>query len=286
MDASAPTVTLAIVTRDRPELFARHALPSLLGLPDAGVEVIVVDQSGDGRTRALAERVPGMRYLRTRPGLSHGRNAAAAAASGEVLAFTDDDVDLPEGWIAGIRRAFAAEPDLGCVCGPGVDGDGNPLPGRRPGRYVWPANPFGLAHGFNMALRLDAMRAVGGFDPRLGAGAEFRAAEDSDMLYRIMRAGWPVRCDGSLVVVHHVWRSVRERTALHGCYGFGAGAQTAKHLRRGDLTALRLALAEAGGHCATLARWLLKRRPRLALLQVVWAAGALRGFSRALARRL
>ena len=286
MHGGAATITLAIVTRDRADLFERFALPSLAGLRPGTAEVLVVDQSSGDATQSLAERVPGVNYLRSEPGLSRGRNVALDAASTPLLAFTDDDVEFGAGWLDGIREGFARDPNIGAVCGLGVDGAGQPVPGRPPGLYRWPANPFGLGHGFNMALRRQVAADVGGFDERLGAGAEFRSAEDSDMLYRILRAGWTILLDDGITVVHHAWRHGHAELRLHEGYGMGAAAQTAKHLRRGDRTAGRLALGEARGHAVTLARWTVKRRVRLAMIQLAWAAGFVQGFVRALARGL
>lgn len=282
----ARLITLAIVTRDRADLFERFALPSLLGLPRDAAEVLVVDQSTGDATRTLAERVPGVRYLRSEPGLSRGRNVALDAASTPLLALTDDDVEFGPGWLDGIREGFARDPRIGVVCGLGVDSSGRPVPGRLPGLYAWPTNPFGLAHGFNMAVRLRAVEDVGPFDERLGAGSEFRSGEDSDMLYRIMRAGWTVLCHDGITVVHHTWRYGREELRLHRGYGMGAGAQTAKHLRRGDRTAGWLALVEAARHALTVARWTAKRRPRDVMVQLAWATGLAKGFVRGLTRRL
>jgi GT2 family glycosyltransferase len=286
MHAVAATITLAIVTRDRADLFERFALPSLAGLPSDGVEVLVVDQSSGDATRSLAERVPGVSYLRSEPGLSRGRNLALDAASTPLLAFTDDDVEFGPGWLDGIREGFARDPRIGAVCGFGIDAAGRPVAGQPAGLYRWPANPFGLGHGFNMALRRHVAVAVGAFDERLGAGAEFRSGEDSDMLYRVLRAGWTILLHDGITVVHHAWRHGRAELRLHEGYGMGAAAQTAKHLRRGDRTAGRLALREARGHAITLARWTIKRRARLAAIQLAWAAGFVRGFVRALTRGL
>lgn len=286
MDAPAAEITLAVVTRDRADLFERFLLPSLRTLGPGAVEVLIVDQSTGDATRALTEAVPRARYLCSPPGLARGRNLALETASAPLVVFTDDDVEFGPGWLDGIRACFARSARIGAVCGLGVDSSGDPVPGREPGLYRWPANPFGLGHGFNMALRREAVAEAGFFDERLGAGAEFRSGEDSDMLYRIMRAGWLILLDDGITVVHHTWRHGRAELRLHEGYGMGAGAQTAKHLRRGDRTAGRLALVEVGGHVLSLARWMVRLRPRLVLIQLAWAAGLARGFVVALAREL
>ncbi|WP_144765597.1 glycosyltransferase [Curtobacterium sp. 9128] len=52
-----------------------------------------------------------------RPGLSAGRNAGVAAATGDVIAFTDDDVRVDPRWLRAIGTRFVREPDLDAVTG-------------------------------------------------------------------------------------------------------------------------------------------------------------------------
>lgn len=52
-----------------------------------------------------------------RPGCSAGRNAGVAAAKGEVIAFTDDDVKISRQWLRKIGERFVREPELSAVTG-------------------------------------------------------------------------------------------------------------------------------------------------------------------------
>lgn len=272
--------TLVVVTRDRANILERCLLPTL---PAAVADdpVLIVDQSADERTARLVRGLNGVTYLRSRPGLSVGRNAAVAAATTELIAFTDDDVSLPAGWLARIVALFARHPDAGAVCGRAtVASTGLLAPGTNPAVVRWPANPFGLGSGFNMAFRRAALDEAGTFDEELGAGARYRSAEDSDMLYRIMRCGWSVVCSDEITVVHEDWRKRRQELALHYGYGMGAGAQTAAHVHAGDRVAGSLALRESGRHLVTAARALLTLRFRLVPLQGAFLAGLARGYVR------
>lgn len=68
-------------------------------------EIIVVDNSRDERARAvvdrlIAERLAVIRYLsEPRSGISHARNTGVAAASGELVAFLDDDGEADQKWL-------------------------------------------------------------------------------------------------------------------------------------------------------------------------------------------
>lgn len=272
-------IALAVVTRDRAELLER-LLPSLLAqAPDAD-EIVVVDQSGGNGTRELIAGAAGVRYLRSPPGLSRGRNVAIAETSAPLLAFTDDDVILPDGWLARLGALFEPHRDAGAVCGRAAAADGMLLPGARAGVYRWPTHPFRLGSGFNIAFRRAALDEVGPFDEELGAGARYRAGEDTEMLYRLLRADWSVVCSDEIGIVHDDRRSRRAETALHYRYGVGAGAQTAKHVAAGDRTAAWIAVREAAGHFYWLAYNLAKLRPRAASVQLPFVAGMLVGAAR------
>ena len=125
-----------------------------------------------------------------------------------------------------------------------------------------------------MALRREALIAAGHFDEELGAGARFPAAEDTDMLYRVMRAGWSVACCDDVIVTHHDWRRRRELLRLHYRYGVGVGAQTAKHVTAGDREALWMGLRLQ----LHLPRTLLLLRPRYGLRHLLFSAGMAAGF--------
>ena len=276
MSPPAP-IALAIVTRNRPQEIARHVVPSLRGAALERAEVLVVDQSADEWTAELVGDLPGVKYLRSAPGLSRGRNEAIAATTAPLVAFTDDDVSFPSAWLDEIAAAFERSQDAGAVCGRAVDDRNRLLPGSPPGTYRFPTIPFALGNGFNMAFRRVALEAVGPFDERLGAGSRFRAAEDSDMLYRVMRAGWSVVCSDDILVVHHDSEWETARLGLFRDYGIGAGAQTARHVRAGDRTAARLTAIEVGRHLVTIARSLFRLHPRLAALQLSWLYGLVVG---------
>lgn len=238
--------------------------------------MLVVDQSEGSDTRALLEELPWVRYVRSGPGISRGRNIAIEATSAPIVVFTDDDVEFGPEWLPRMRAAIA-ERGVGAVCGGGIDSLGRTLPGGRPGVHRWPADPFNIGHGFNVGFRRAALVDAGPFDEQLGGGAPVPAAEDTDMLYRIMRAGWAVLCDDTIRVRHRSWRSPEEERRAHTNYGVGFAAQTAKHVRGGDLAAARFAATELGRHAFWTAVAVARRDRRSLRLQGAWARGVLAG---------
>lgn len=273
-------ITVAVCTRDRAALFEQCVLRSLAAIADQGLPVVVVDQSRDDHTERLVRTISGARYLRSAPGLSAGRNVAVAAVRTALVAFTDDDVSFSVDWPASVVTVFDTDPMVGVVCGRALDPEGVPAPGAAAGNYHWPLNPFGLGSGFNMSFRVAALRDAGRFDEGLGAGARIPAGEDTDMLYRIAKAGWTVACVDGIEVVHHDWRAAADLGRLHYGYGLGAGAQTAKHLRARDRVAGRMGAREAARHVRTIAQAARGRNGDQIRRQLAFLAGMAVGFTK------
>lgn len=265
-------------------MLQRLLLPSLELAARAGFPLILVDQSTRPGTRQLVAGLPGITYLTTAPGLSRGRNAAVAAATTELIAFTDDDVSFSPTWLTRIVSVFDAHPQAGAVCGRAVDEADELMPGAAAGTYGWPVHHFALGSGFNMAFRVEALEAAGSFDEDLGAGARYRAGEDTDMFYRVSRAGWSIVCADDIPVMHSGWRGPAEMLRLHHSYGIGAGAQSAGHVRRGDAVAARIVAREAARHGRSLVQYVGAGDRHRALLQVTFLAGLARGFGGRLVR--
>ena len=213
------------------------------------VELIVVDNASTDRTRevieACAARHPEVRYvLEKRPGLSNARNAALAAARGDVIAFTDDDVRPNPDWLDEIHAEFERDPRLALLGGRVLLARQelqhvSYQPSSERQEFAFPASG-NFVIGANMAFRREVFERVGTFDTRLGAGRWFGGAEEVDLFYRAMKAGYR-QLYAPNVLVHHD----HDRTALaqvcrmEYSYGKGLAAHLVKHALRGDGVALR-----------------------------------------------
>jgi len=99
-------VSIVIATRNRQALLGR-TLDVLAGQrwPAGQCEIIVADNgSTDGTPEAVERAMTGeicVRYLFVpTPGKSHAVNAALGVARGDLIAFTDDDVQPSPEWVA------------------------------------------------------------------------------------------------------------------------------------------------------------------------------------------
>lgn len=221
--ASAHDISVVICTCDRGPALA-DCLRSVAAQRRAPGEVIVVDNSRDGNAKGVCGGFPDVRYVHEpRPGLSRARNAGIRASRLNIVAFTDDDVEVHPGWTAEIARAFAdreAEALTGLVLPARLDtaaqryfqftlgGFGTTFVPRlfdrrffaetRPsGAHVWK-----IGAGANMAFRRSAFERIGLFDERLGAGAA-GCSEDSELWYRLLATGGACLYEPRAVVFHH-----------------------------------------------------------------------------------
>jgi GT2 family glycosyltransferase len=255
--ANLPPLTVAICTKDHPELVAR-AIRSLFdaaaGAPDgSSLEILVVDNaSSDERTREVADSFHGVRYVcEPKPGLDFARNRAIEESCTELLAFLDDDAVADRRWLKGLQKASAQNPDAGAFTGPVLPyeleteaqvlfeargGFGPKLESRRFAadcRDVrnYPCNAGLLGTGCNMVFRRRALEAVGGFDEALDTGAPLPGGGDLDILYRIIRAGFVLVQEPELLVWHqHRSEHAKLRRQMY-TWGLGMMAYAVKNYR-------------------------------------------------------
>jgi len=198
----SPQVTVVVPTRDRRSLLLR-TLRSALAQEHVTLEIVVVDEgSSDGTEAAVEglgdERIRLVRHERPR-GVAAARNAGIAAASGDWVAFLDDD-DLWSPRKLAAQLAVAAEraADFTYTGALFVSADLEPLlereaPAAAELRERIPlANPV-AAGGSSVVVRAALAREVGGFDERL------EQLTDWDMWWRLADAGTPAPCPETLV---------------------------------------------------------------------------------------
>ena len=198
----------------------RDCLEGLARLQYPNYEVIVID---DGSTDGTADVVRDfdVRLVRTENrGLSNARNLGLQLASGEIVAYTDDDAYPDPHWLHYLAYSFRTT-DFVAVGGPNL-----PPPGDGVIAEAVANSPGGPTHillsdreaehipGCNMAFRAQALRAIGGFD------AQFRVAgDDVDVCWRIQQAGWKVGFHPAALVWHHRRKTVRTYWKQQTGYG-------------------------------------------------------------------
>lgn len=277
--------TVVVCTRDRPA-FALDAVRSILAATPAPREIVVVDQSSD--SSRLAEAVSSLERVRHLPsetrGLSTARNLGARAASTEVIAYCDDDELATDGWVAALVRALDGEQVV--ATGRVLAGDREAEDGFVPATVL---DERATVHrgrlrrdvlaGGNMAIRRSDLGAVGGWDERLGAGSRYPAAEDNDLGFRLLEAGYAIAYVPEAALVHRAWRVGRRYPVVRWRYGLGKGGFYTKHAGLDGRPCERRALRDVARRLAR-APVVVWRRPRYALGELAYALGVIVGTAR------
>jgi glycosyltransferase involved in cell wall biosynthesis len=278
----APQISLVVSTLERPEDL-RRSLPSYLANIDDLSEIIVVDQSRDDRTcELLADYATDrrVRYVRCpQRGLSNARNVGFGLASSAIVGFTDDDCLLPEGWARQVALHLADE-GLGAFFGAVRAEPFDSRVGHTPSVPWLPDRTIERADlriipgimGANMAFRREAFAAIGGFDTVLGAGGPLKAAEEMDAAYRVLLAGYRVALRPAPMVVHFGFRqyATGASRAVVCATHLGMAAYYGKHIRAGDVGAMKAYARYLGGTVGRVGRNLRRGERPLGVSRVAY----------------
>ena len=198
----------------------RDTLEALCKLDYPDYEVIVVNDGSQDHTAAIAGKY-GFHLISTENrGLSNARNTGAEAATGEIVAYIDDDAYPDPHWLTYLASTFMTT-EFAAVGGPNIapPGDGSiaECVAHSPGGPVHVLIDDRVAEhipGCNMAFRRSALLEIGGFDPR------FRTAgDDVDVCWRIQEKGWQIGFNPAAMVWHHRRNSLRAYWRQQKGYG-------------------------------------------------------------------
>jgi glycosyltransferase involved in cell wall biosynthesis len=144
----------------------------------------VADDASRDATRAIAAAHPVVTRVVDAGGRGPGaaRNAAVAASTAPVLAFTDADCAPEPGWL---RAGLAALRGAGVV-------QGRVVPAGPAGPYdrtLWVTRLSGLFETANLLTTRAAFDAAGGFEPWLAPTRSKELGEDVWLGWRLVRAG-------------------------------------------------------------------------------------------------
>ncbi len=215
-------VSIIIAAHGRPDSL-RRLLQSIARQIHPGRHEIIVAENGTPAPLDLSGVAPALTHIHDpRPGKCRGQNQAAGQASGECLAFLDDDVVVASDYLQELERFFDEQAFAAMK--------GRILPAENPALRVGPRAVYldlplvdhgeqvvevrGVV-GANMAFRAGALKAAGLFDERLGPGAAGHE-EETEISARLRRAGFRVGYAPRVVVYHEVdpARANRERFLL------------------------------------------------------------------------
>jgi O-antigen biosynthesis protein len=218
-DLEWPRISVIVCSRNG-ERTLQDCFEGLLRLQYPDFEVIVVDDGSSDGTAAMGHQY-GFRVITTGgQGLSRARNIGLGAATGEIVAYLDDDAYPDPHWLTYLAAAFLRTSHA-AVGGPNIapppDGSFAACVASAPGGPVHVLlSDVEAEHvpGCNVAFRKDALQAIGGFDPR------FRVAgDDVDVCWRLREGGSTLGFCPPAFVWHHRRRSVQAYWRQQRGYG-------------------------------------------------------------------
>lgn len=209
----------------------KNCLESLGRLNYPNYEVILVDDGSTDDTPQIAKSFPSVRYVRqNNQGLSAARNTGIRAATGEVVAFTDDDCRADEDWLYYLINALTRS-DYAAI------GGHNFLPPDDSAvAAAVMASPGGPAHvllsdteaehipGCNMAFYKWALEEVGRFDPIYR-----KAGDDVDICWRLQDGKFKIGFSAAAFVWHYRRSTVKAYLKQQAGYGEAEALLMGKH---------------------------------------------------------
>ena len=174
------------------------------------------------------------------PGISSARNQGIQEASGDIIAFVDDDAVLPPQWAEETSRAYARDDSVIGLTGPILPLWETPSMAWFPREFYWIfactyhdwTEPKEVRNGYgtNISFRREAFEHGGRFSTYLGSerssesGEQNTTAEETELSLRVRHdTGKHIEYIPTVIVNHKVrkfrlaWQYVWKRAYIEGC---------------------------------------------------------------------
>lgn len=181
-------------------------------------EIILIDQSNNDGTYKVVKKIKSNRIKYQKVnfvGKSKGLNVALTKASGNILAFTDDDCLVDKNWLKEIYKSFKNLKQPGVLTGSSIPYQKNKhLLEYCPATYIRKKTSLikkpcyhatNIGFGNNMAFRREIFDKIGGFKEWLGPGSVSQAAVDAEFLLRALIYGKQIKYNSKLIIYHNKW---------------------------------------------------------------------------------
>ncbi len=215
-------LSVVVITRNA-GIFMRDCLDSLVHQSRKPDEILVVDAKSTDQTQAIVKEYAAKHLfvkLLVQPGTrGEGRNYGVEKSSGDIVAFIDADAIAHALWVEELIKAMEnADVVAGREVRLGYDGFTSL---KRVGMLF---NGVDITYpSVNLAYRKSAFEAIEGFDPW------FKEAEEVDLNYRAVEAGYRLVYHPTAIVYHNARSTFIGFFRQSFWYGFGRKELTLRH---------------------------------------------------------
>jgi cellulose synthase/poly-beta-1,6-N-acetylglucosamine synthase-like glycosyltransferase len=246
-DDQLPKATVVVPTICESSEELVRTVSSLLALDYPDFEILVVDNRtnddhgplpvfpADDRVRTASERARGA---------SAARNKGISLATGEIVAFTDDDAVVDRNWLRALGARFALNEEVEGIGGlvlpmelksapqlwfeefyggfsPSFVSTTMSMHSMKGKSALFPYAPGVFGAGCNMAFRRATLQRMGGFNVCLGPGTPAKGGEDPALFIAIALSGATLAFEPAALVRHTHRRTQGE--FMHQVFGYGIG---------------------------------------------------------------
>ena len=192
------------------------------------IEVIIVDQNKEIDLEPIVKKFSEKIFIKhiksEKKGLSLNRNIGLKIASGDIIAFPDDDCEYLEDTLCIVNNIFNSDKELKLLMGRIVERDGSDSLRYWPKKYskINKNNFYKKCSSITMFFDKSVNELY--FNEKLGAGVYFGACEDSDLIYRTLKDKHKAVYNPELRIYHpHYNSKINMDLRKIGSYGLGFG---------------------------------------------------------------
>lgn len=225
----------AIVCTYNRELFICGTIDSLLisltRVKD--FEIIIIDNNSSDLTPELLLKYKNHSRIKCIKeeiqGLSHARNRGITEATGDILVFLDDDIEIKPDYFLTLEKTFS-DPGIS-IAGGKVLPFNVDIPHWLPERYYYLVSIFDMGDrikttryimGGNCAIRKELVDKVGFYNVELGRkGNNLMAGEENEYMDRIISLGYKIYYVPDLTIYHKINDKLNKEYVFNYAYQNG-----------------------------------------------------------------
>ncbi|MDD4872640.1 MAG: glycosyltransferase family 2 protein [Kiritimatiellae bacterium] len=196
--------------------FLRKCLSSLMQQTYPNIEIILVDNGSTENIAAMKNEFPAIKYIRLEKnsGFAAGNNAGICEAKGKYVALINNDAQADPEWLNRLVSVAELDKNTGAVASLILDGNNPEILDSCGVVIALDGMSHQAMHGIKSSipltrqkvlafsgcaclLRMQALKQTGLFDERF-----FAYCEDTDLSFRLLRAGWDIITEPEAKVLH------------------------------------------------------------------------------------